>query len=129
MLDMFFAATAWAQEGGGAAGGGGFGGLGSLLQGPIPMLVLMFAIFYFLLIRPQQKKAKQHKQMLANLKKGDHILTSGGIYGKITGLSDTVATVEISPNVRVKITRGSIAGLAASEAAPAPAPAKDDKKK
>ena len=77
MFDLFTATSAWAQDGGAA------GGLGSLLSGPLPMLVLMFAVFYFLLIRPQQKKAKQHKEMLSNLRKGDNVLTSGGLYGRI----------------------------------------------
>ncbi|MCB2186584.1 MAG: preprotein translocase subunit YajC [Deltaproteobacteria bacterium] len=127
MLDLFCAATAWAEEGGAAANGaGGLGGLGGLLGGPIPMLVLMFVIFYFLLIRPQQKKAKAHKEMLGALKKGDNIITSGGVYGKITGITDAVAVVEIAPQVRIKITRGSIAAKAAEAQAAAPA---EEKKK
>ena len=90
----------------GAGGGtGGSGGLGAFLP-----LIIIFGIFYFLLIRPQQKKAKQHKQLIAELRKGDKIISSGGLHGVITGLSDDVLTVEISPKVRVKISRGSIAG-------------------
>jgi preprotein translocase subunit YajC len=76
----------------------------------------MFAIFYFLLIRPQQKKQKQHRQLLGDLKKGDRVITSGGLYGRITGLTDTVVTLEISEKVRVKVGRANIAGLARSEA-------------
>lgn len=94
----------------GAQGGGGFAAL-------VPLL-LMFAIFYFLLIRPQQKKQKQHRQLLANLKKGDTVVTAGGIHGKITGLTDTVVTLEIAEKVRVKVGRGYIANLATSEAEP-----------
>ncbi len=90
----------------GGAGGGGGGGLGAFLP-----LIIIFAIFYFLLIRPQQRKAKQHKQLLSDLKKGDKVVNSGGLHGVITGLGDDVVTVEISPKVRVKITRGSIAGV------------------
>ena len=67
-------------QGGGAAGNGAAG-----FTGFIP-LILMFVIFYFLLIRPQQKKTKEHREMIASLKKGDRIITSGGIYGRITGL-------------------------------------------
>ena len=89
--------------------GGGAGGGGSL--GAFLPLIIIFAIFYFLLIRPQQKKSKQHKQLLAELKKGDKVVSSGGLHGIITGLADDVVTVEISPKVRVKITRGSIAGV------------------
>ncbi|MCA1905998.1 MAG: preprotein translocase subunit YajC [Desulfarculus sp.] len=118
MFDLFTATSAWAQEGGAA------GGLGSLLSGPLPMLVLMFAVFYFLLIRPQQKKAKQHKEMLSNLRKGDNVLTSGGLYGKITGITDNVVVLEVAPQVRVKVSRGHIAGVAGGEAPAAPAPEK-----
>ena len=84
------------------AAGGGFGAF-------IP-LILIFVIFYFLLIRPQQKKAKEHQQFLANLKKGDAVVTSGGIYGTITGLTDAVVTLEIADNVRVKVARGYVLG-------------------
>jgi preprotein translocase subunit YajC len=90
----------------GGAGGAGGGGLGAFLP-----LIIIFAIFYFLLIRPQQRKAKQHKQLLADLRKGDRVVSSGGLHGLITGLSDDVLTVEISPKVRVKVSRGSIAGV------------------
>lgn len=112
---------AYAMGQGGAAGqgAGGFGGL-------IP-IILMFVIFYFLLIRPQQKRNKEHKEMIANLKKGDRIITSGGLYGRITGLDETALTVEIADKVRVKIGRGNVAALAQS-AAPAP-PAKKEKDK
>ncbi|MFH1059633.1 MAG: preprotein translocase subunit YajC [Pseudomonadota bacterium] len=123
MFDLLTATSAWAE--GEAAGGGG---LGSLISGPLPMLVLMFAVFYFLLIRPQQKKAKAHKEMLGNLRKGDTILTSGGLYGKITGLTDSVVVVEIAPQVRVKVSRGHVAGVGGGGDAPAPAADKTDKK-
>jgi preprotein translocase subunit YajC len=71
----------------------------------------MVGIFYFLLIRPQQKKQKDHKAMLESLQRGDVIITTGGLQGKITGLTETVATVEIAANVRVKVQRGYIAGV------------------
>jgi preprotein translocase subunit YajC len=79
-------------------------------------LILMFAIFYFLLIRPQQKKQKAHRELLGDLKKGDRVITSGGLYGRITGITDTVVTLEISEKVRVKVGRGNIAGLTRSDA-------------
>jgi preprotein translocase subunit YajC len=91
-------------------GGTGGGGQGSSFTAFIP-LILMFAIFYFLLIRPQQKKAKAHKETLTQLKKGDQIVSSGGLHGVITGLADDVVTMEIAPKVRVKISRGSVAGV------------------
>lgn len=69
------------------------------------MMAILFAIFYFLIIRPQQKKQKELKEMLANLNFGDTVLTSGGLQGKITGLTDTVLTLEIADKVRVKVSR------------------------
>ena len=92
----------------GTGGGEGqSGGIGAFLP-----LIIIFAIFYFLLIRPQQRKAKQHKQVLASLKKGDRVVSSGGLHGLITGLTDDTVTLEISPKVRVKVSRGYIAGIA-----------------
>lgn len=117
-----FVSNAYAMAGGAGGQGSASGGA----QG-IFMLLIMFAIFYFLLIRPQQKRNKEHKEMIANLKKGDRIITSGGLYGRITGLDETALTVEIADKVRVKIGRGNVAALAQS-AAPAP-PAKKEKDK
>jgi len=84
-------------------------GAGSGFTTFIP-LILMFGIFYFLLIRPQQQKAKKMREILSNLKKDDMVVTSGGIHGKITGLTDTIVTLEIAPNVRIKVSRAQIAG-------------------
>ena len=75
-------------------------------------LILIFAVFYFLLIRPQQRKVKQHKEMLSNLKRGDKIITSGGIIGTVNKVSDNrELTVEISENVEIKIAPGMVADL------------------
>ena len=71
-------------------------------------LVLVFVIFYFLLIRPQQKKAKGHREMLSKLKKNDEVMTGGGIYGKLISLSDNVLTLEVAPNVRIRVHRAHI---------------------
>lgn len=101
---MFDLAYAMGPSGGGTGGGGG-----SAVTF-IP-LILMFAIFYFLLIRPQQRKQKIHRQMLSSLKKGDTVITNGGLYGKITGLTDTYITLEIADRVRVKIGRNFITGM------------------
>ena len=79
-------------------------------QGMIP-LVFMFAIFYFLLIRPQQKKAKEHRALLEALKKGDQVVTAGGMHGKVTSLDDQVVTLEIAPGVNVKINKGFVASV------------------
>ncbi|MEA3333387.1 MAG: preprotein translocase subunit YajC [Pseudomonadota bacterium] len=71
-------------------------------------LILMFVIFYFLLIRPQQKRQKEHKELLANLKRGDDIITAGGVMGRITGVAETFITIEVAEKVRIKIARGQI---------------------
>ena len=72
-------------------------------------LILMFVIFYFLLIRPQQKKAKEHQDMVSNLKKGDKVVTSGGIHGKIVRVDDTEVQLEIAEKINIKVTRANIA--------------------
>ena len=72
---------------------------------------LLFAIFYFILIRPQQKRQKEHRQLLENLKKGDKVVTTGGLQGTVVSLSDTAVTVEIADKVKVKVGRSYIAGL------------------
>lgn len=76
----------------------------------IIMLVAMFAIFYFLLIRPQQKRAKQHKQLIENLKIGDPVVTAGGLHGKVAALQDTVVMLEVATGVKIKVSRSSIVG-------------------
>ena len=100
MLDF-----AYAMGKSGETGGGGYQGLISLTP-----LILMFVIFYILLIRPQQKKAKQHKQFLDELKKNDQVVTSGGIHGKITGLTENIVTLEIADKVKIKDSRSQISG-------------------
>ena len=85
-------------------------GMVSQFQGMIP-LVFMFAIFYFLLIRPQQKKAKEHRALLDGLKKGDRVVTAGGMHGMLSALDDQVATLELAPGVNVKISKGFIASV------------------
>lgn len=105
------------------AQGGGTSPAGSGLASFIP-LILIFVVFYFLLIRPQQKKAKEHQQFLGALKKGDDVVTSGGIHGRITGLNDVIVTMEIADNVRVKVNRASILTSAQDAKNKAEAPAK-----
>jgi preprotein translocase subunit YajC len=107
-------------QGGGNAAQGAAGGFASFIP-----LILMFVIFYFLLIRPQQKKSKEHREMLNTLKKGDRIVTSGGLHGRITAVSEAVLTVEIADKVRVKLNRGNVAALLAAAAA---APAEKEEK-
>ena len=97
--------------GAGAAGPGG-GMMGSLLP-----LLLMFLVFYILLIRPQQKRTKQHKELLNSLQKGDEVITSGGLFGKVTGITENVVTLEVADKVRIKVQRGNISGLKPKPAA------------
>jgi preprotein translocase subunit YajC len=77
----------------------------------IMMMVLLFVIFYFLLIRPQQKRYKEHKQMVDSLAKGDEVVTNGGLLGKITNLGDNFIILEIAPNLEVKVQRHAIAAV------------------
>jgi preprotein translocase subunit YajC len=98
-----FTEIAYAMGPNAQGGQGQGGGLISFLP-----LVLIFVIFYFLLIRPQQKRAKEHKQMLDNLKKGDKVITAGGEYGIIEEVRPNTIVVKIAENVRVKIGKGYI---------------------
>ncbi len=95
----------------------GIGGPGQMLS--FLPLVLIFVVFYFLLIRPQQKKAKQHQEMLGKLKKNDEVMTSGGIYGRVISLADNVVTLEVAPNVRIRVNRPQISTVITNEKTPA----------
>ncbi|MCU0662211.1 MAG: preprotein translocase subunit YajC [Myxococcota bacterium] len=74
----------------------------------IGMIVVMFAVFYFLLIRPQQKKQKEHTRMLSELKKGDEVVTGGGLIGRISGFTDKTFVLEVSEKVRVRVLRSQV---------------------
>ena len=80
------------------------GGLMSFLP-----LILIFAVFYFMLIRPQMKRAKEHRNLVASLSKGDEIVTNGGLLGKIVDLNDSFVTVELAENVQIKLQRHAVA--------------------
>lgn len=95
-----FISDAWAQ--GDPAGGG--------LLGLLPF-VLIIVVFYFLLIRPQQKRQKQHKEMVANLSKGDEVVTNGGALGKITDVGENFVTLEIAAGVQIKVQSHAIAAM------------------
>src|SRR5688572_5884079 len=99
MMD-FLISSAYAQ----AAGPGGPSPMGNFL-----LLIGMFVIFYFLLIRPQQKRVKEHKSLVASLKKGDEVITNGGLLGKLTEVGDHFVTIELAENVEVKLQRQAIA--------------------
>jgi preprotein translocase subunit YajC len=72
------------------------------------MLAIMFAIFYFLLIRPQQKRVKEHQEMVANLQKGADVVTNGGIIGKVTNIADDVVTLQVADNVKIKFQKSAV---------------------
>ena len=91
--------SAYAQAGAAPAGGG-------LPQ--ILMLVMFVAIFYFMLIRPQQKRAKETQQMLAKLASGDEVVTSGGVMGRVSDINDSIVTLEIADGVRIKVQKAAV---------------------
>ncbi|MBU6207618.1 MAG: preprotein translocase subunit YajC [Alphaproteobacteria bacterium] len=96
--------TAYAQTAQGAPASG----VSALLTSPLPMMVIVFAIFYFLVIRPQQKAQKEQKARLAAAQKGDTVITGGGVYGKVTGVDGDTIMVEIAQNVRVKVLKSTL---------------------
>jgi preprotein translocase subunit YajC len=93
---------AQAQVAGGPTGG---------VTGQMLILVVFVVVFYFLLIRPQQKRANEHKAMLAKLAAGDEVATGGGIIGRITEISDAFVTIEIADGVRIKVQRAQVTSL------------------
>lgn len=104
---MLFESVAFAM--GPAPGAGGQAGGADMLVQFVP-LILMFAIFWFLLIRPQQKRAKEHKKMLENLKRGDYVITSGGMIGRILELDADTMVLECGES-KLRMSRGAIGGL------------------
>lgn len=91
-------------------GGGAGGGQGNWWSSLLP-LVVIFGIFYFLMIRPQQKQQKKVREMLAGIKKGDSVVTRGGIMGQVYGIAENIVTLEVAENIRIKCTRDSISGV------------------
>ena len=96
----FLISNAYAQD---AATSGG-------LMGFLP-LILIFVVFYFMLIRPQMKRAKEHRQLVSALAKGDEVVTNGGLLGKITEVSDSFITLELADKVVVKLQRQAVASV------------------
>ena len=111
-VDRVFSGVCYGSRGAGRCAGAGRS------FGAVFPLIAMVVIFYFLLIRPQQKKAKKHQEMLDALKRDDMVVTTGGVHGKITGLTDTIATLEIAPNVKIKVSRANIAGMSVAHVKP-----------
>lgn len=98
----FFITPAWAQ----AAPGGTASTLTTIL-----LLVLIFVVFYFLLIRPQTKRAKEHREMVGKLAAGDEVVTNGGILGRITEVTDNFVTLEVAANVAIRVQKFQVAQL------------------
>ena len=90
---------AWAQAAGGAPGGG----IESML-----LIVVMFVVLYFLMIRPQMKRAKEHKTMIDSLQKGDEVVTAGGLLGRISKLTESYVTLNIASNVEIQVQRSAV---------------------
>ncbi len=99
-----FASPAYAQAAGAANSGGG---TAFLIQ--FAPLIFIFVIFYFLMIRPQQKKMKEHREAINSVQRNDLIVTAGGLIAKVTKVDDKEVEAEIAPNVKVKIVKGTIA--------------------
>ena len=97
-------------QGGGCAPGGEGGGGGNTLVGFLP-IILIFVIFYFLLIRPQQKRQRDHQNMLDRISKGDHVVTSGGMHGTVVGVKDGVVVLKIAENVKVEFAKSAISAI------------------
>lgn len=95
----------------------------------IIMMVMIFVIFWFLLIRPQQKRAKDHQALLKTVTRGDTVVTNGGVVGKVTKANDDELTVEIAEGVRIQVLRGMVADVRRPEPANDPEPAKKKTKK
>jgi preprotein translocase subunit YajC len=105
-IKSFFVSEAFAM----APPPGGDGGGAGALTGFLP-LIIIFVIFYFLLIRPQQKKQKDHRAMLEAIRKGDKVITNGGIYGLVEQVGEKTVTVKIAENVKVKFGKAYIAAV------------------
>ncbi|GGA35277.1 preprotein translocase subunit YajC [Dyella nitratireducens] len=86
-----------------AAPGAANGGLSMLI-----MMIVLFGLMYFMMIRPQMKRQKEHRQMMSGLAKGDEVVTNGGIAGRVDDVGETFITVEIAPNVKVKLQKGAV---------------------
>ena len=102
-MELLFAMAPQGEDGGGS------------LVSTLIMFGAIFLIFYFMIIRPQQKKAKQRNALLANLEKGDKVITSGGVHGIISGLDEKTALLQVSDNVKLKVERSAITTVTAKK--------------
>jgi preprotein translocase subunit YajC len=93
------------------------------------MIVAIFAVMYFLMIRPQQRQKKQHQDLLSKLSKGDKVITAGGIHGTVAGVKDNTVIVKIAENVKVEMNRSAISQVVASKTGATGQPASSSQKK
>jgi preprotein translocase subunit YajC len=105
VTELFFA---MAPQGGDAGGGGSF-------VTTMIMFALIFVIFYFMILRPQQKRTKQRDKLLSELKKGDKVVTSGGMHGKIVNVEEKTIVVEVDENVKLKFERSAVSAVPSQE--------------
>lgn len=103
----FLVSTAYAM----AQAPGGAAGQQSSWYSTLVPLVVIFAIFYFLMIRPQQKQQKKHREMVNSMKKGDKVVTRGGMHGIVHGIAENIVTLEVADNVKIKFSREAIAAV------------------
>jgi preprotein translocase subunit YajC len=97
-----FVTDAWAQAAPAPAGG---------MLGTVLPLLLIFVVFYFLLIRPQTKRAKEHREMIGKLAAGDEVVTNGGVLGRITEVGDSFVTLQVAPSVAIQVQKFQVAQL------------------
>ena len=109
MNNLLFAA--FGPQGGATSGSGSSGSPMSLIF----MIIAIFAVMYFLMIRPQQRQKKQHQELLSKIAKGDKVVTVGGIHGTIAGVKDNTVIVKIADNVKVEVSRASITKVVSSK--------------
>jgi preprotein translocase subunit YajC len=110
-----FASPAFAQAAGAAPAGGGITAI--LIQ--VAPLVFLFAIFWFLILRPQQQRVKQHREMVAAVKKGDEVVTGGGLIGKVAKVADDEVEVELAPSVKVRVVKATLSSVTPRGGVPA----------
>jgi len=108
---MLFDGTAWAQAAAGAPAAGSPSIVEQLMTGPGPIMALVIAVMYFLVFRPQNKKAQEQAKLLNSLKRNDEVVTTGGIIGRIAEVGDKVIILEVAPNVRLRVERPQIASI------------------
>jgi preprotein translocase subunit YajC len=85
--------------------------LSGLISSPLPFLILMILIFYFLIIRPQQRRQKARQKLLEGVQKGDKVITSGGVYGTVEGIEDNTILVKVAENVKLKMEKTAISTI------------------